>query len=89
MCKPSQPPFESRRQQLAAENQGNIRSQKQVLPDCANLEHVLRVIDVPAITGGKVVQVYMNADIQEAVAVLSEPMGSLEPEKIETYRNLT
>lgn len=61
----------------------------EILPDCANLEHVLRVIDVPTITGGQVVQVYMNADIQEAVAVLSEPRGGLESEIIGTYRNLT
>jgi hypothetical protein len=46
----------------------------ELLPDCSHLANVLRVIDVQASTGGKKIEVYMNADIESAVAVLSEPI---------------
>lgn len=41
-----------------------------LLPDCRHLANVIHVIDVPASTGGKMVEVYMNADLESAVAVL-------------------
>ncbi|MGE5221937.1 MAG: PEP/pyruvate-binding domain-containing protein [Omnitrophica WOR_2 bacterium] len=42
-----------------------------LLPDFAHLCNVLKVIDVPAATSGQKLQVYMNADTEEAVAVLA------------------
>ncbi len=50
----------------------------EVLPDCAHLADVLRVIDVSATSGGKLLHVYMNADLEEAVAILSEPSGGVK-----------
>ena len=43
-----------------------------LLPEYARLANVIRVIDVPAATGGGCLQVYMNSDLEEAVAVLGE-----------------
>jgi predicted nucleotidyltransferase len=45
----------------------------QLFPDYSNLAQELRVIDVPLATGGKVVQVLMNGDRGQAVALFSEP----------------
>jgi len=41
-----------------------------MLPDHAHLSQVIKVIDVPASTGGQLLRVLMNADLDEAVAVL-------------------
>ena len=43
------------------------------LPDAKKLQHVLRVIDVSASTGGQVLNVYMNGEMNKALALLSEP----------------
>jgi len=44
-----------------------------LLPDHAHLADTVRVIDVPANTGNRVANVLMNADLDEAVAMLAEP----------------
>jgi pyruvate,water dikinase len=41
-----------------------------LLPEYAELGHCLRVIDVPAVRDGQVLRLFMNADLDEAVAVL-------------------
>jgi len=50
-----------------------------LLPDFARIGHVVRVIDVPASTGGQVLQVRMNADAGEAVAFLADPPQPVAP----------
>ena len=55
---------------------------KDLLPEFAHLEGTLRVIDVPQETGGLIVRVLMNADLDQAVAFLSprlQQVGRLEP----------
>jgi predicted nucleotidyltransferase len=47
-------------------------------PEFASLEDTIRVIDVPKAVDGRVLHVLMNADLDEAVAVLSEPTESAE-----------
>jgi pyruvate,water dikinase len=58
-------------------NEDYLTSQENILPDllpdCAGLSAVLKVIDVSGSSEGKVLQVYMNANAAEAVAVLREP----------------
>jgi hypothetical protein len=44
-----------------------------LLPEYASLADVVRVIDVPAVTSGRVLKVLMNADLDEAVAILDAP----------------
>ena len=51
-------------------NSPNILSN--LLPDLADLSGVIKVIDVSACTGGDVLSVLMNADLNKAVAVLTE-----------------
>jgi pyruvate,water dikinase len=51
-----------------------------ILPDYAHLSKVIQVVDVSASTGGQVVQVLMNADAGEALAILSKPSQILEPQ---------
>ena len=48
-----------------------------------HLTETLRVIDVPLATGGLVVRVLMNADLDQAIAFLSQPRqkaGTIESE---------
>ncbi len=44
-----------------------------LLPEFSSLEPIVRVIDVPDTTGGQVLRVLMNADLDEAVGVLAPP----------------
>jgi len=55
---------------------------RELLPEFAHLEDTLRVIDVPLETGGLILRVLMNADLDQAVGYLSPPerqIGALEP----------
>jgi len=45
----------------------------ELLPDAAHLAETIRVIDVPAESDGRILQVLMNADLEEAVGILSAP----------------
>jgi hypothetical protein len=47
-----------------------------LLPEYAHLDRVVRVVDVPATTGGRVLRLLMNADLGEAVAMLASPAGT-------------
>ena len=51
-----------------------------LVPDATDLAHVIRVIDVTRATGGFVVRVLLNADLDEAIAFLTTPerQASLE-----------
>lgn len=51
----------------------------EIAPEFADLESVVRVIDVPRSLQGKVLKIYMNAELEEAVAVLSKPTQEAEP----------
>ncbi|HTK94506.1 MAG TPA: hypothetical protein VL382_02615, partial [Terriglobales bacterium] len=45
----------------------------ELLPEFAHIADTLRVIDLPRETGGMVLRVFMNADLDRAVAVLKQP----------------
>jgi hypothetical protein len=45
----------------------------ELLPEYAFLEETVRVIDVRKSSGGKVLKILMNAELSEAVAVLTDP----------------
>lgn len=45
----------------------------ELLPEFAALDHVVRVIDVPKATGGKVLRILQNADLNEAVGLFADP----------------
>jgi hypothetical protein len=49
----------------------------ELLPEYASLAHTVHVIDVPRATGGRILRVLMNADLDEAVGILV-PAGELE-----------
>jgi len=56
---------------------------RDLLPEFAHLEDTLRVVDVPLETGGLILRVLMNADLDQAVAFLSprqQQVGAIEPE---------
>jgi predicted nucleotidyltransferase len=46
---------------------------EKLAPSYAHLREVIRVVDVPAETRGRVLKVMMNADLDEAVALLAPP----------------
>ena len=48
----------------------------QILPDCDDLSHVVRVIDVGASSGGQVLKIAMSGDDGEAIAYLAEKEAS-------------
>ena len=52
---------------------------QEVLPEFAHLAETLRVIDVPMETGGLILRVLMNADLDQAVAFLSPPQKVVGP----------
>jgi pyruvate,water dikinase len=50
-----------------------------VIPDAAHLAGALKLIDVPQNTGGLVLRVLMNADLEEAAGILVEPGPQAAP----------
>jgi pyruvate,water dikinase len=65
----------------------------EILPDFANFSEVIRVIDIPAATEGRVLQVLMNADKEQALGRLTLPskVVALESKKAKghVYREVT
>ncbi len=51
----------------------------QILPDAAALANTVHVIDVPRVTGGKVLRVAMNADLGEALGYIATPESTPAP----------
>ena len=49
----------------------------ELLPDYKKLRHVIKVIDVPNSTKGKILKILVNAEINEAVAILKDPGADL------------
>ncbi len=50
----------------------------ELAPDFAHLADCVRVIDVPGTTGGRILRVLLNAELDRAVGVLAEPDQVLE-----------
>ncbi|MFZ5981283.1 MAG: PEP/pyruvate-binding domain-containing protein [Candidatus Zixiibacteriota bacterium] len=46
---------------------------REVLPDYGYLSKTIRLIDVPSVTGGHILQILMNANTDRAVALLRQP----------------
>jgi predicted nucleotidyltransferase len=44
-----------------------------MLPDYEHLADTIRVIDIPSASGGRVLRVLMNSELDEAVAILADP----------------
>jgi hypothetical protein len=63
-------------------NEGFLTSQPNILADTlpafAALADVIRVIDIPASTGGQVLQILMNAEKEKGIAILTQPGGVRE-----------
>jgi hypothetical protein len=59
---------------------GSRNTLADLLPEFAGLAHVVRVIDVPATAGGRVLRVFMNPDQDAAMAVLADPHEKIEVE---------
>ncbi len=51
---------------------------EELVPEFAYLSHVLKVIDVPRETGGAILRVLMNAELDQAVAFLAPPQKERE-----------
>ncbi|MBD3867213.1 MAG: nucleotidyltransferase domain-containing protein [Acidobacteria bacterium] len=50
----------------------------ELLPEAEHLSQVVKVIDLPRVTEGKILRVLLNADLDEAIGVLSEPTATRE-----------
>lgn len=55
----------------------------EVLPDSAHLADIIQVIDVSRETGGSVLRVLMNADLDQAVAFVAAPRQNVGRERFE------
>ncbi len=55
----------------------------ELMPEFADLAACVRVIDIPAVTGGRILRLLMNADEDRAVAVLADPDGDTETNRQE------
>jgi len=64
-------------------NEGLLRQARnilpEILPEYAYLSDVVRVIDVPEACTGKILKVYMNADLDQAMGVLQCPTDAARP----------
>jgi hypothetical protein len=49
-----------------------------ILPELSDLADTIKVLDIPKISGGKVLNVYMNGDLEKAIGVISEPTVVLD-----------
>jgi len=47
-----------------------------ILPEAAHLSHIIHVIDVPAVTGGNMARLLMNADEGKAICMLGSPTNA-------------
>ncbi len=56
----------------------------EILPDFAHVAETVRVIDVPRQTGGQVLQILLNSEIDEAVGILEAPDSEAVPLKEST-----
>jgi hypothetical protein len=59
----------------------------ELLPEYASLADVIRVIDIPSATDGKVMHVRMNAELGEAVGFLQDPEDIKYPDEGETFED--
>ncbi len=59
---------------------------KDVLPEFAHLSDTIRLIDVPLSTSGFVMRLLMNADLDEALAILTKPGDEVETPNVNTER---
>ena len=58
----------------------------QILPEFAFLSDTVKVIDVPGSTGGLVLRILMNADLDEAIGFLDESSAEIQARKsMKTY----
>lgn len=53
----------------------------EMIPELGSLGRVLRVIDVPQVTGGRILRVLMNAKQDEALAMLADPSVTVSTEE--------
>lgn len=56
----------------------SVNELPELLPECSRVEDVVRVIDVAKRSGGRTLRILLNADLDEALGILSEPRGSGE-----------
>ena len=59
--------------------QGAPNLLSEMMPERSHLADVVRVIDVAQATGGLVLRILMNADLDEAVGLLVPPQSGVEP----------
>jgi len=53
----------------------------ELLPNYSHLSNTIKVIDIPQSTDGSILKILVNADLQEAVGILSSPSTELEKSK--------
>ncbi len=54
----------------------------ELVPDLAHLAECVRVVEVPAYTGGRILRVLLNADLERAVGILAEPDQVIEDQAL-------
>ena len=74
-------------------NEKLLKNAKNILPSLipglsAELQNTVRVIDIPSVSEGKELHIYMNSEIQKAVGIISETptISSFDPEETENRK---
>ncbi len=57
----------------------------QLIPECEPLMDTIRLIDVPSATDGQVLRVLMNADLDEAIALLSPRSSEIDDSDVRQF----
>ena len=55
---------------------GSKNSLSELLPEYSKYSDVIHVIDVPAVCDGKILQILLNADMEQGLGLISAPSGS-------------
>jgi pyruvate, water dikinase len=67
---------------------GSVNILSDILPEYSNLANIIHVIDIPKASGGQTLKVLMNADLNQALAVLSQPSKMEAEVKRKVYTEL-
>ncbi len=65
---------------------------REFLPEYGHLEKVIKLIDVPKVANGRILKILMNAELDEAVAILARPSSDIDeiittPEEVTQHRD--
>jgi hypothetical protein len=62
---------------------------EEIAPEFSHLNEIIRVIDIQNVSGGSVLRILLNADLEEGVGILSSPSETLDVYSAQEYQTAT